>query len=215
MRIVALGFRGFPNVQGGIEKHCEQLYPRLAKFGCEIVILSRAPYTGTTPYNYKGVRVVPIWSPRHKTLESLLHTSLCSLIARKYKPDIIHFHAIGPSVFIPFAKKMYPRVIATHHGFDYEREKWGILAKKFLKYGECNLCKADRVITISDHIREFLIKTYACNATTIPNGVDLPDLIQCGEFCKKYGVGSGKYFLFAGRLVPEKVYMNLLPLLIQ
>ena len=27
--VYVFGTRGFPNVQGGVEKHCEQLYPEL------------------------------------------------------------------------------------------------------------------------------------------------------------------------------------------
>lgn len=29
-RLYVFGTRGFPNVQGGVEKHCEQLYPELS-----------------------------------------------------------------------------------------------------------------------------------------------------------------------------------------
>ena len=38
MNIVVLGTRGFPSVQGGIEAHCEKLYPRLAKRECRITV---------------------------------------------------------------------------------------------------------------------------------------------------------------------------------
>jgi len=44
MKIVVLGTRGFPNVQGGVEAHCENLYPRLVKLGYEVIVFGRAPY---------------------------------------------------------------------------------------------------------------------------------------------------------------------------
>jgi glycosyltransferase involved in cell wall biosynthesis len=210
MRIVALGFRGFPNVQGGIENHCEHLYPRLVNFGCEVIAFSRASYTGKTPYEYKGVKIIPVWAPRHKTIETLLHTGLCTLMAKKYKPDIIHYHAIGPAIFVPLAKKLGFKVITTHHGFDYDRKKWGPLAKAFLKNGERCLSKSDLVITVSEHIKKQLQRQYNCRVETIPNGVDLPEIIPAGHYCQKWRVVPEKYFLFAGRLVPEKCVHDLL-----
>ena len=30
MKIVVVGTRGIPDIQGGVETHCEELYPRLA-----------------------------------------------------------------------------------------------------------------------------------------------------------------------------------------
>ena len=38
-RLYVFGTRGFPNVQGGVEKHCEQLIPN-----CQINII--LPYLG-------------------------------------------------------------------------------------------------------------------------------------------------------------------------
>jgi len=210
MRIVAIGLRGFPDVQGGIEKHCEHLYPRLVTLGCEVIVLSRSPYTGRKPYVFNGVKIEPHWSPRQKTLEAFLHTFVGTIIAKCHRPDIVHFHATGPSFFVPFAKILGMKVIATHHGFDYERAKWGRLAKLFIKQGERHLCKADQVIAVSEHIRESLAHRLHCEATFIPNGVELPQIVPGSQFCAKWGVSSGKYFLFMGRLVPEKCVHDLL-----
>ena len=37
MKIIVTGLRGFPNIQGGVETHCEKLYPRLSKLGVKVV----------------------------------------------------------------------------------------------------------------------------------------------------------------------------------
>ncbi|MBN2188300.1 MAG: glycosyltransferase family 4 protein [Chitinispirillaceae bacterium] len=210
MRIVALGLRGFPNIQGGIENHCENLYPRLVRYGCEVIVLSRSPYTGKKPYEYKGVKIYPLWSPRHKSLETLLHTVLAVICAGKYKPDLIHFHAVGPAAFVPFIKARGIKVAVTHHGFDYERAKWGRVARGFLRFGERQMCTADGIIAVSDHIREYLEKKYGVAVSTIPNGVSLPEITGPGPYCRKWNVEQGRYFLFTGRLVPEKCVHELL-----
>ena len=41
LRVAILGTRGFPNVQGGVEKHCEELYTRLASTGCRVRVYAR------------------------------------------------------------------------------------------------------------------------------------------------------------------------------
>jgi hypothetical protein len=56
MKIIVLGTRGFPNVQGGVETHCENLYPRLAGLGCDVTVLTRRPYVDPGVTSHRGVR---------------------------------------------------------------------------------------------------------------------------------------------------------------
>jgi glycosyltransferase involved in cell wall biosynthesis len=143
-------------------------------------------------------------------LEALLHTGLGSIIAKMYKPDLVHFHATGPSFFVVFSKFLGCKVVATHHGFDYERDKWSGFAKDFIKQGERNLCKSHGVITISNHIADSIKTRLQCNSTIIPNGVDIIKPPENEHYCKKWNVQKGKYFLFAGRFVPEKCIDDLI-----
>ena len=43
MKIAILGIRGFPGLQGGVEKHCEDLYPRMPD-DVDIRVYRRRPY---------------------------------------------------------------------------------------------------------------------------------------------------------------------------
>src|SRR5574337_2208461 len=104
IKIAVLGTRGFPRVQGGVEAHCENLYPQLVKKGCEVVVFTRKPYIDPTLRFYKGVKLIPLSCPKNKFLESFLHTLYGIFVARKVHPDIIHIHAVGPSLFIPVAR---------------------------------------------------------------------------------------------------------------
>ena len=49
MRIVVTGLRGFPNVQGGIETHCEELYPRIVNLGHEVIVVRRSGFVKENP----------------------------------------------------------------------------------------------------------------------------------------------------------------------
>ncbi len=211
MRVAVLGTRGFPGVQGGVETHCENLYPRLATKGCEVTVLARKPYVGNKELEHKGVRIVPISCPKNKFLEAIIHTYHGALAAKQLKPDILHIHAIGPSLLVPFAKRKGIKVVMTHHGPDYKRKKWNWFARLILKIGERNGCRnADAIICISESVAEDLRKRYKRDITYIPNGITIPEIAQNDEALKKYGLEKGKYILAVGRFVPEKGFHDLI-----
>lgn len=208
MRIVVAGTRGFPGVQGGVETHCERLYPRIAASGHEVIVMRRKPYIyddaqrGT---RWPGIRFIDISSPRSKAVEAFVHT-LCAVVrARFLNPDIIHIHAVGPSLFVPLARLLGMRVVATNHGADYEREKWGRFAKFALRLGERLQCGfSNEVISISPAIVSNLSKRYGRQSTLIFNGVDSPLLPRSGDYLHSLGVEPGKYIFALGRFVREK-----------
>ena len=43
MKVFVVGLRGFPNILGGIESHCENLYPLMADDTLEIRVARRNP----------------------------------------------------------------------------------------------------------------------------------------------------------------------------
>ncbi|MFA7404301.1 MAG: glycosyltransferase family 4 protein [Pelobacteraceae bacterium] len=214
LRIAVLGTRGIPDVMGGVETHCQELYPRLVAYGHQVTLFGRTPYLKSkTPYEYRGINVVPLWTPRIKSLEAIIHTFLGVLhvVKNRRNFDLLHIHAIGPALLIPFAKIFAIPVIMTHHGSDYDRQKWGRIAKFVLRTGESLGCRfADSVITVSKHIASLMVSRFHSNAIYIPNGVQLPELLKAGEMCARHQLVSHKYILTVGRFVPEKGFHDLL-----
>lgn len=206
MKIAVLGTRGFPGVQGGIESHCENLYTELAKRGCEVVVFTRKPYVDASVSTHKGVRLVALPSVKNKFLETMLHTFYGLFKAKQEKPDLLHIHAIGPSIFSPLAKMMGMKVVVTNHGPDYDRQKWNAFAKQFLITAEMvGSRSADGVISISDLIAKSLETKYQVQSEVIPNGVLAPAKEQYGtEALTTYGLEPQKYVLAVSRFVPEK-----------
>jgi len=207
MKIVVLGTRGFPEVQGGVEKHCEELYPRLVNLGCDITVFTRTPYISeeNRVSSWKGIKFIHLWCPRKKSLEAIIHTLLGTLRTKRLSPDILHIHAIGPSLLTPLAKLSGLRVVMTHHGPDYERAKWGKLAKIMLKKGEkFGVLYSDTVIAISKRIKEFIKNRYGKNPVFIPNGVNIPTIIPPGNVLDRWQLRPKEYIFTACRYVPEK-----------
>ncbi len=205
MKIAVLGTRGFPDIQGGIETHCEHLFTRLAGMGCEVVVFIREPYVKAPVQEYKGVKLVPLRCPQHKYFETIVHTFAGVFAALRYHPDILHVHALGPSLCVPLARLFGMKVVVTHHGPDYKRKKWNQFAKSVLRLGEfCAARFANRIIAISGMIFRDIRKRYGRDAAVIPNGVELPEIAGTDDALRQYGLERGKYILAVARLVPEK-----------
>lgn len=211
MKIIVAGTRGFPDVQGGIESHCEHLYTELAKLGCDITVFTRKPYVNADIKTYEGISLIPVSCPQNKFLEAIVHTFKCVLKARMMNHDILHIHAVGPSLFTPLARILGMKVVVTTHGPDYMRKKWSFPAKIFLKFCErMGMVYANEVITIAKNISDDIKNKYGRNSAIIPNGVNVPASADTDEYLKKYGLVKHKYILAVGRFVPEKGFDDLI-----
>ncbi len=208
MRIVVTGTRGIPNIQGGVETHCEELYPRLVSLNYEVILIRRSYHLspGDRLHDYKGVKLVTLFTVKAKTIETLIHTFLSVIWAKKHKADILHIHAVGPAIYAPFAKLLGLKVVFTHHGPDYNRAKWGPFAKSVLRLGEkFGTRRADEVIVISEVIKELLESKYKrFNTNLIFNGFSRPAFNENTDYITTLGLEPRKYVFALGRFVEEK-----------
>lgn len=219
MKIVVAGTRGIPGIQGGVETHCEELYPRIASLGHTVTVIRRSCYltdvqkqpeqadtSGKKWQMYKGVRLLDVFAPRRKSIEAIVHTFLAVLAARRLRPDVLHIHAIGPSLMVPLARLLGMKVVTTNHGPDYDRGKWGRLAKKVLRTGEkWGAKRSNRVIVISKVISDILASNYGRTDThLIYNGVPEAHKSANTDYLDSLGLQQGGFVLALGRFVPEK-----------
>ena len=215
IRVAVLGTRGIPDVQGGIETHCQHLFPRLAGMGFDITLYARRGYVKTDdPYDFEGVHIVPLKCSHKACFEAVTHVFRCYGKIRKSPPDIVHIHAIGPALFVPLFRLTGAKVIYTHHGQDYMRAKWGRFAKFVLKMGErLGTRFSHRIIVISNYIDDCLKRLYKTRRTVlIRNGVEIrtdapkDELITLAHF----GLEPQKYILACGRFVEEEGFHDLI-----
>jgi glycosyltransferase involved in cell wall biosynthesis len=212
VQVMVLGLRGFPGIQGGVETHAEQLYPRLRDMGCEIEIVVRSPYwrevtAGAVP----GIRFSPIWCPTASGAEAFVHSFLGVLYAGWRRPDVLHIHAIGPAALAPLAKLLGLRVVMTHHGPDYDREKWNWVGKAILRTSErLGVLFSDARIVITRVIGDLVQRKYRRDSLYIPNGVEMPPEIKPGPTLAAFGLVPGRYVLNVSRMVPEKRHLDLI-----
>lgn len=207
MKIVVTGTRGIPNVMGGVETHCEELLPRIARRGFDVTVVRRSSYVSDGLTEWNDVKLVDIATPKRKSLEAIVHTFRAVNAARRLGADVVHIHAVGPALLVPYAKLLGMRVVFTDHGPDYDRDKWGRVAKAALRLGERLGCRfADEVIVISDVIRSLIADRYGRTERVhlIYNGVPEPALCDFPEYFGSLGIEKGRYILGMCRFVPEK-----------
>lgn len=207
MKVVVTGTRGIPNIMGGVETHCEELFSRIATKGLDVTVIRRKSYVRDSLTEWRGVQLVDVETPKKKSFEAIIHTFRAINKARGLGADVLHIHAIGPALLVPYAKMLGMKVVFTHHGPDYDRDKWGLAAKTMLKLGERMGCKfADHVIVISDVIRKLIAERCGRteNVHLIYNGVPEPEVCDYPEYFKELGIEKGRYVLGMCRFVPEK-----------
>lgn len=209
MKIGVIGTRGFPEVQGGIETHCMELYTRIArKEDVSITVYRRTPYINDSNRNteFRNVRFIDIPVPKSKNFETLLHSFLATVHALFQGFDIVHYHNTGPGFFIPLLKITRSKIFFTYHNVSYTQKKWSRFAKLFLGSSEkISMTQADHVIFISDIIRSGMLAKYKVKEhCVIPNGVNLPVRSDKSDYIESLGLQKKKYVIAIGRFLEEK-----------
>lgn len=204
MKIAVLGTKGIPASFGGIERHCDELYPRLAALGHDVTVFVRRWYSPVTG-PYKGVTLKAAPTLNVKGLDAFVHTASGSVEALLESFDIVHYHAIGPSLFsfMPLLRRTRP--VVTVHALDWQREKWGRGGKAVLRAGEwASVHFPRRTIVVSRELQRYFRQKYGRETVYIPNGVVPASKPRATGLIRELGLERRGYILFLGRLVPEK-----------
>ncbi len=216
LRIAMIGHKRIPSREGGVEIVVEELAVRLAAKGHYVDAYNRyGHHVSGKKYDeeygwkgrkfYKGVRVYIIPTFRTSKLNAIVYSFLATIRALFGRYDVIHYHAEGPCAMLWIPKLFHKRVVATIHGLDWQRAKWGNFASYVIKFGEKMAAKyADEVIVLSENVRQYFEDTYHRQVTYIPNGISKPMQRQPQMIKEKYGLEKDGYFLSLGRIVPEK-----------
>ena len=101
MKVVVTGTRGIPDIMGGVETHCEELFPRIAGKGVDTTVIRRKGYVRHSLTEWKGVKLVDVDTPKKKSLEAIVHTFKAINKAKELGADVVHIHAVGPALLVP------------------------------------------------------------------------------------------------------------------
>lgn len=204
-RIAMIGHKDFPSRSGGVEVVVYELATALARKGYAVTVYNRGRKKGENHGVYQGVEVRRSPTSQKQSLNALLYsvTATAQALCRRY--DLIHYHALGPSVMLLAARLFRVRTVATVHGLDWQRAKWNRFGSAYLKLGERIIAKyAHEVIVLSKGVQDYFRETYGRETNLIENAVVPIEPAGCGEIGRKFGLTDKGFVLFLARIVPEK-----------
>jgi len=209
MRIAMIGQKGIPATHGGVERHVEELAARLVGLGHEVVVYTRPSYTDKSMRLHRGIELVSLPTIGTKHLDAIVHSFLATLHSLAGGVQVVHYHAIGPCLVSPLARLRGRTVVATIHGQDWRRGKWGHAASFVLRLAEQAALNIPHLtICVSKSLSDDYM-TLGHDVTYVPNGIAVP-VGSDDTVLTEFGLESRRYILFAGRVVPEKGLHHLL-----
>jgi len=208
VRIAFIGTKGInigADTFGGFETVVTELAPRLVASGHFITIYCRRNLytTQILPREIKGVRLRFLGSIETKSLGTMSNSLLSIFCVIQEKNDLVVLFNLGPGIFVPLLKLFGIKVITHLDGVEWERGKWGRLARKMFRLGALFSVKfADHLIADAKEINRIYLKEYGRDSVVIPYGAEIindlsPDRIQ------GFGLRPNDYFLLVTRFVPE------------
>ena len=210
MRIAMIGSRGVPARYGGVETAVQELSARLVERGHDVTVYCRAEDYDERPSTVRGIRCRYVRTSGGRTTGALLQAALASIDASSHRYDVVHYHAMGPTLFAALPRLTGRRVVATVQGRDDKRGKWGPVAQRLLGVAAwTSVHVPDATIAVSHELVGDLATSFGRPTTYIPNGISPVDRHSQSDAderaaVRRRGLEPGRYLLNVGRLVPEK-----------
>ena len=213
MKVAMIGHKVVPSRRGGIENVLTSLCPLLVEKGIDVTCYNRSCDKVENEYvemvadkKYRGVTLKNAFTINARGVSAMIASFTAAIMATFGRFDVIHFHAEGPCAAMWIPKMFKKRCVATVHGLDWQREKWGKgFASKYIKFGERVMVKyADEIIVLSESAKDYFEKTYNRKTVLIHNGIDKPTKKYPDQITKLYGLSKGDYICMVSRLTAEK-----------
>ena len=146
----------------------------------------------------ESVFTIPTFSS--SKLNAIVYSFLATIRSLFGHYDIVHFHAEGPCIMLWLTKLFGIPTVATIHGLDWQRSKWGNFASHMLKLGEKTAAlHADEVIVLSHNMQDYFQETYGRKTRFIPNGINRPILKGDSEIKAKVWSGKRRIYPVPGK----------------
>ena len=198
--VAVIGTRGYPSYYSGFETAVRKLVPFLADAGWDVTVYGRPG--STRPDD-------PTCDPRivsrltrgleTKSASTLSYGFTAALDSARRRPDVALVMNVANGYYLPLLKARGIPTLVNVDGLEWERAKWGNLAKRVFRTGaSCTAKWADNLIFDARAIEDYWRRTFGVSGVFIPYGGDPLPTLPVPE-----GYAHRGYVLMVARFVPE------------
>ena len=205
MRIAIAGVRGVPGRYSGFETSAEETARRMQHLGHQVTVYCRSRQANGEPAEYAGIKLIHLKVVRFSSLETIIHSITVGLhvALRGRDVDVVHMYNAASAFGGLIVRLAGKPLIMTLDGVEWEREKWGRFARLIWKASTWLAVKiSNSVVCDSQTVKNIFEEKYRTTIQYIPYGAKRIE--NTSDFYTRYGLERSRYFIFVGRLVPEK-----------
>ncbi|SDD71691.1 Glycosyltransferase involved in cell wall bisynthesis [Pricia antarctica] len=172
MKIAIIGTVGIPAKYGGFETLAENLVDQLGGKYDFTIYCSSPNYRGERQETYLGARLR--YLPFHANGKSSIIYDVISIVHAMFFADVLLILGVSGAFMIPVIKWFTNKKIITNiDGLEWKRDKWGDIAKKYLKMQEKIAVRFSNVTVVDNEgIENHVFHEYAKPSTLIAYGAD-------------------------------------------
>lgn len=197
--VAIIGTRGYPSYYGGFETAVRKLAPYLADRGWDVTVYGREKQAGSVPDTDARVTSIVTRGIETKSLSTLSHGLTSSLDVCRRRPDAALVMNVANGFWLPMLRGAGIPTVVNVDGIEWEREKWGWLAKAMFKAGARMTARFGYTLVYDSlEIARRWMRDFHRDGAFIPYGGD-----RVGELPLVEGLTHRGYVLLVARFVPE------------
>lgn len=199
-KVAIIGTRGYPSFYGGFETAVRKLAPYLVDTGWAVTVYGRHGATKSDdPSKDTRVKTKMTRGFETKSLSTLTYGLTAVLDTIRTKPDVALVMNVANGFWIPLLKLRGITTVVNVDGIEWERAKWGKLAKTVFRLGALFTARfADALVADSKEIQRRWKDEFGRESHFIPYGGEFPEVLPVPDNQR-----SGGYILIVARFVPE------------
>lgn len=205
-RVAIVGIQGIPAGYGGFETLVENIIGDNCSPGISYTVFCSGKGAGKTRM-YKNVRLKYIPCPGNGMMSVLYDAIGLLRSCRGY--DVILVLGVSGCLFLPvFRLFCGKKIIVNIDGLEHRRDKWGRVARWFLRVSEASAVRfSDVVVADNKAIQDYVRQVYGRDAELITYGGDhvlrtVGDERET-EVLNRYSLLPGRYAFSVCRIEPE------------
>lgn len=223
--IIIIGARGYESKYGGWETFVTNLVNNYNDKDAKFYIPELTHDRKNKNVELRnGVTCPQIYVPKQGSMTMMTFAAkavlYCKKMIKKEKMENVVMYILGYRVGPLFTllrrslKKMGVVIVHNPDGIEWQRAKWNILIKQYLKFSEKTMINAsDYIVCDSKNIEKYVKERYPKmkdKTTFIAYGAYLMDVKDIDKKTKilmdKWKIVKREYYLIVGRFVPENNY---------